>query len=120
MDLLNYVSLRWGRLCIPHPDDKNKARWELAPLWIEIRQMIEEWSFNYEGQAKRSYEFRPDLSEAYLQSASGWIAGLMARLGIENGTDHAASLRRSTRPTARTVDIHCRKRHKKNGKSGQG
>lgn len=92
MDLLNYVSLKWGRLCIPQPDDENKARWELAPLWSEIRHMIEDWSFNYQGQAKRSYDFRPDLAEGYLQSTSGWIAGLMARLGIEKGLDNPASL----------------------------
>lgn len=92
MDLLNYVSLRWGRLCIPQDDDKNKARWELAPLWIEIRRMIEAWSFNYACQAKRNYDFRPELSDGYLQSTSGWIAGLMARLGIENGLENPASL----------------------------
>lgn len=92
MDLLNYVSLKWGRLCIPERDDKNKARWKLSPLWLEIRRMIEDWSFGYQGQAKRTYDYRPELSEGYLQSISGWIAGLMARLGIENNEDNPASI----------------------------
>lgn len=91
LDLLNYVSLKWGRLCIPQAD-QNKARWELAPLWIEVRRMIEEWSFNYQGVAKRSYDYRPDLNEGYINSVSGWIAGFMARVGIEHGSESPADV----------------------------
>ena len=81
MDLLNYVSLKWGRLCLP--DDSNQTRRELAPLWLEIRRLIEEWTYDYDGQASRNYDFRPDLSPAYLKSVAGRVASLMARIGIE-------------------------------------
>ena len=92
MDLLNYASVKWGRLCVAQADDHNKARWELAPLWLEIRQLIDDWTSNYQGQARRAYDFRSDLSESYLNSASGWLAGLMARYGIQTGSERPASL----------------------------
>ncbi len=90
MDLLNYASLKWGRLCIP--DGGNQTRRDLAPLWIEIRRLIEEWTFNYDGIASRDYDFRPDLKKAYLKSVSGWLAGLMARAGIEQRKDKPITL----------------------------
>ena len=90
MDLLNYASLKWGRLCVP--DGGNQTRRELAPQWLEIRRLIEEWTFNYEGIASRDYDFRPDLKKSYLKSVSGWLAGLMARAGIEQGKDQPLTL----------------------------
>lgn len=92
MELINYASLRWGRLCIPSPDDSNQSRWELDPLWAELRRLIDEWRFNFEGCAKRDYHFKPDLNDAYLSTAAGWIGGLMARLGIDQGGERPASV----------------------------
>jgi hypothetical protein len=92
MDLLNYVSLKWGRLCIPEDDDANRSRWEIAPLWAEVRRLITEWTFNYDGVAKREYDFRPDLKTDYIKSFAGWAGGFMARLGIERKANNPSSL----------------------------
>lgn len=92
MDLFNYASHTWGRLCIPQIDDSNKSRWELTPLWAEVERMIKDWSFNYEGIAKREYDFRPDLNDTYLRSVSGWIGGLMARIGLQDRLENPATL----------------------------
>lgn len=92
MDLLNYASHKWGRLCIPNPEDQNQSRWELAPLWAEIRRLIDEWTFDYDGYAKRQYDLRPDISAAYLKFITGSLGGFMARLGLEQGADTEASL----------------------------
>jgi len=90
MDLLNYASLKWGRWCIP--DGGNQTRRELSPLWIEIRRMIDEWTFNYDGQAARQYDFRPDLSLPSLNALAGRIAGVMARAGIQERKGEPVSL----------------------------
>ena len=87
LDVLNYVSLHWGRLCVPNLDDSNPSRWELSALWSEVRRLIDEWSFNYGGCAKREYDFSPDLNPTYLKSAAGWFAGLMARIGVHDGLE---------------------------------
>lgn len=92
LDLLNYASIKWGRLCVPSPDDSNQTRWPVAPLWLHIRQMIDEWSLNYDGIARRDYDLRPDLNDSYLKTVTGWVGGLMARLGIENKDDRPASI----------------------------
>ncbi|MDK3160764.1 hypothetical protein QPK87_30025 [Kamptonema cortianum] len=92
LDLLNYASIKWGRLCVPSPDDSNQTRWPMAPLWLHIRQMIDEWSLNYDGIARRDYDLRPDLNDSYLKTVTGWVGGLMARLGIENKDDRPASI----------------------------
>lgn len=91
MDLLNYVSLKWGRLCVPSAD-VNRSRWELAPVWLAVREIIEDWTIHYTGVASRAYEFRPDLNKGYLKSASGWVAGLMARVGLENRSQGPVSV----------------------------
>jgi hypothetical protein len=81
-EIVNYASLKWGRLCIPS-NDTNKTRWELAPRWEEVRRlMVEEWEINLSGCAKRQYDVRPDLNPAYLRSMAGWLAGYLARLGV--------------------------------------
>jgi len=91
LELLNYLSERWGRLCIPDTD-ANRSRWEMAPLWIEIRQLITEWTVAIDGSAKRRYEMRPDLKPAYISFLAGSLAGLMARLGVEERKEGPASL----------------------------
>lgn len=91
VSLLNYASYDWGRLCTPQDDDENRSRWPLHPLWAELRRLIEEWGFEFDETARRSYHYMPDLKEAYLRSFSGWLAGLMARAGIELGKDGPAN-----------------------------
>jgi hypothetical protein len=92
LGLLNYVSFTWGRLCVPQADDGNKSRWELDPLWQDIRYMIDDWSINYPKFAKREYEYKPDLNQKYLTSMGGWLGGFLARVGIEHGLDTPAGL----------------------------
>jgi hypothetical protein len=92
--LLNYVTLKWGSLRIPQGDDTNQTRWPLAPLWVELRRLIDDWSFNFEGYARRDYDFTPDLNDAYLRSLAGWLAGLQVRAGLEDDSDGPASLAR--------------------------
>ncbi|MEO1289372.1 MAG: hypothetical protein AAFV93_16540 [Chloroflexota bacterium] len=91
-ELLNYVTQKWGRLCIPQ-DTKNQSRWEIHPLWVKVRRMmIEEWDIDHVGIAQRDYHLAPDLNQSYLNSVTGWIAGLMARVGIEKGLDQPADI----------------------------
>lgn len=92
LDLLNYASLKWGGLRVPHASDSNRSRWDYAPLWIELRRLIDDWSFNYKKIAKRQYDYRPDLTPAYLKSAGGWLGGLMARVGLHEELDSPAAL----------------------------
>jgi hypothetical protein len=92
LGLLNYATVKWGRLCIPQEDRNHASRWVLAPLWEEIRAFIDDWSSNYEQYVRPSYELKPDLNPTYLNSAAGWLAGLQARVGIEKGKDGPASL----------------------------
>lgn len=82
LGLLNYVSLKWGRLCIPQADERNKQRWELSPFWQEIRAHIDDWSVNYQGSVKRQYNNSPDIKESYLRNLAGSLSGLMAKLGL--------------------------------------
>ena len=82
--LINYASSNWGRLCIPQDDDINQSRWPIAPIWAEVQRLIQEWHNNYEEVAKREYDYRNDISQAYLNSFAGWIAGSMVRVGLEN------------------------------------
>ncbi len=90
-ELLNYVSLKWGRLCIPE-SDTNKSRWSLSPLWENIRTFVKNWSENHHAIASREYDLTPDIKPEYMRSLAGWIAGLEARLGVQLGYDNAASL----------------------------
>ena len=85
-ELLNYVSFQWGRLCIPQ-EDENRSRWPLAPVWAELRQMIDEWTYPTDEVARRAYDYRPDLSDLYLKTVAGWLSGFMARVGVERGQD---------------------------------
>lgn len=82
LELLNYASLKWGRLCIPQPT-VNQSRWPLAPIWKELRAIIEDYTFSYNVAAHREYDYRVDLNEAYLKSVAGWLAGLLVRVGLE-------------------------------------
>ena len=92
MRLLNYATVKWGSLRVPQADQKNKKRWPLAPLWEEVRRLIDDWTFNFKEYAWREYDYQPDLKPSYLRSAVGWISGLMARVGLENGTVNGADL----------------------------
>lgn len=91
-ELLNYATLDWGRLCIPE-EISNKSRQKLHPLWHKIRHlMIEEWHIDDVGRAKRDYHVIPDLNTAYMNSVTGWLGGLMARVGILNNSGRPANL----------------------------
>lgn len=91
-ELINYVTKKWGRFCIPH-GDKNQSRWEIHPLWVKIRRMmIEEWDIDHVGIAKRDYYLTPDINPAYMSSVTGWIAGLMARVGLAQGYNAPADI----------------------------
>jgi hypothetical protein len=91
-ELLNYVTQKWGRLCTTQ-STVNKSRWENHPLWVRIRRiMIEEWDIDHVGVAKRDYHLEPDLNDAYLSSVTGWLGGLMARIGVVNGYGKPADL----------------------------
>jgi len=91
LELLNYVSVKWGRLCIPEADS-NRSRWQVAPLWSSLLEMIDEWTFDYDEQSKRHYEMRPDLKPSYVKFIAGSLGGLMARIGIEERVEGPASL----------------------------
>lgn len=86
-ELINYVTQKWGRLCVAQ-ETVPKSRWEIHPLWQKIRRiMIEEWDIDHVGIAKRDYHTEPDINPSYLNAATGWIGGLMARLAIAKGED---------------------------------
>lgn len=91
LKLLNYASLQWGRLCIPQANDTNQTRWPLDPLWLEIRQLIRQWNFNFDDTAKREYDYRIDLKPEYLRSIAGWLAGLQVRVGLHTKKEEPAS-----------------------------
>lgn len=91
-ELINYVTQKWGRLCVPQ-SGKNKSRWETHPLWVQVRRMmIEEWDIDHVGIAQRDYHISPDLNPAYMNSVTGWIAGLMARVGLAMDKDEPADI----------------------------
>jgi hypothetical protein len=83
LQLLNYISFGWGRLCLPDPKHRNQSRRELSPLWVEIRNLMTEWTNGYSASASRSYEFRNDLSPDYVKAVAGWLAGCMARIAVQ-------------------------------------
>ncbi|MBN2470230.1 MAG: hypothetical protein JXN59_05840 [Anaerolineae bacterium] len=85
LELLNYASQKWGRLCVPQEDDSNRSRWVSAPLWEELRAWIEDWSFNYKGMASREYHLAPDLNQDYMRNLAGHVAGLQARVAVKQG-----------------------------------
>lgn len=90
--LLNYVSLKWGRLCVPRGDEDHKANWPLAPVWALLRELVDDWSLHDERVAVREYVFDPDIKEEYLRFVSGTLAGLQVRVGFDRGKDGPASL----------------------------
>lgn len=90
--LLNYASLKWGRLCIPNPEDDNRSRWNLAPLWIALQNTLADHTNNYEGLAKRDYHQAPDISEHFIASVSGSLASLQAKIALEEGKTEPVSL----------------------------
>lgn len=90
--LLNYVSLRWGRLCQPQGDEDHKADWPLAPVWLLLRDLVDEWSLHYDQLAAREYVFDPDIKAEYLRFVTGALAGLQVRVGYEKGKDGPVSM----------------------------
>lgn len=92
VELLNYASLNWGKLSLPQTSDTNQSRWPMAPLWVEIRHLIEEWTAGHRGIARRDYEFGTEITPAYVRAFTGWVAGLMARTGVQLKMKRAASL----------------------------
>ena len=95
LKLLNYVTQKWGRLCVPQENDSNSSRWPLAPLWFDILELVADWSDNYEGIATREYVYTPDISSEYLKQLFGWLAGFMARVGIKQDKGGPVSLARA-------------------------
>lgn len=81
-ELLKYL-VDWGRLCIPNPDDSNRRRWEDAPLWQVVRELVAQFSENDYPISRHGKEFQ-GVSEAYLKFLSGTISGGMARLDTKN------------------------------------
>lgn len=92
LKLLVYVSRDWGQLRVPQPDDTNPSRWPIAPLWVDLLAMIDDWALHYDEHAKREYVYSVDLKDAYLRSLAGWIAGLQVRVGLELNKDEPATL----------------------------
>lgn len=92
LDLLNYATLKWGRLCVPQPDT-NSARWPLAPLWVELRSLIDAWTWDYDGIAERVYEHSPDITYAYKKNLLGHLAGLQARVSLVKGKEGPVSVK---------------------------
>lgn len=90
--VLNYASLKWGRLCIPEEEDANRSRWELHPVWEAVQEFIMDWNGQFIGCLSREYEMKPDLGESYIKSLVGWLSGFQARLAIEQETGEPASM----------------------------
>lgn len=90
--LANYLTDKWGRLCVPNPDDDNRSRWHLSPLWAEVRRIVSDWAVDDKAIAKREYHFNPDLNPHYLRSVTGWVGGVMARLGVQQNKQHPATV----------------------------
>ncbi|MCA9932963.1 MAG: hypothetical protein KC415_03520 [Anaerolineales bacterium] len=78
--LLNYVVNKWGRLCILQ-EDTNQSRWPLTPLWAGLQELVAGWTITDE-LASREYDYHTDLSQPYLNSLVGWVAGAMVRVGL--------------------------------------
>ncbi|HML22175.1 MAG TPA: hypothetical protein PKD09_11030 [Aggregatilinea sp.] len=97
LELLNYVTLKWGQLRIPNPDDPTKTRWKMAPLWADLRGFIDYWSYNCDGLAQREYDFSIEVNHHYLRSIIGWLAGLQVRVGLEQHLDQPATLNQALR-----------------------
>ncbi len=95
LGVLNYVSEKWGRLCIPGDDPRHKSRWQVSPLWQELRGFINEWSLNYDQYVRPEYDLKPDIKPGYKNFVAGTLAGLQARLGIEQGKGGPASMAQS-------------------------
>ncbi len=90
--LLNYVVFKWGRLCIPQADDTNQSRWPLAPIWEDIQAIVTDWNMEIDELAHRDYDYRNDLSPAYINSLGGWLAGSMVRVGLEQEEEKPVDL----------------------------
>jgi hypothetical protein len=85
--LLNYATLKWGRLSASTAE-QNVTRRATHPLWEQLRRwMIEQWQIHRADVARRDYHLSPEVNEAYLNSATGWVGGLMARLALAQGDD---------------------------------
>lgn len=91
LELLNYATLRWGRLCVPQADT-NSSRWPLAPLWADLRALIDAWAWDYSGIARRVHERTADLTYAYKKNLLGHLAGLQARVSLAWGKDTPVSV----------------------------
>ncbi len=46
----------------------------------------------HRGTAKRVYQVKPEISDAYLSALVGWLAGAQARIGLAMGAESAATL----------------------------
>lgn len=83
IELLNYL-LKWGRLCIPNPDDSNNRRWKEDPFWKNVRTIVNEWSDGVDWLTSRKGKEFHGVSEKYVKQVSGTFSGAMARLGKDS------------------------------------
>ena len=94
-DVLNYVARSWGSLRIPQESDENQTRWPYSPLWEFLLKLIDAWFFDYEGRARREYDYSLDVSDSYLRFVAGTLAGLQVRAGLEKMRSSPATLARA-------------------------
>lgn len=84
-ELLNYL-ITWGRLCIPDETNKNRSRWQSAPIWKLIEEIVFDWSDGVTWPTSRYGKQFKGVSEAYIKQLAGNISGGMARLGGDANT----------------------------------
>lgn len=88
---LNYASSKWGRWCEPDPNNSNKARWALHPIWVEVQRLIQEWNGQFTSLLKRDYEVKPDITDGYIKGLVGWLTGFQARIALQHDYEDPAN-----------------------------
>jgi len=82
-ELLAYL-IDWGRLCIPGEEGSKRCRWEDAPFWQSLRDVIFEWSEGMYMPTSRFGKKFKGVSDAYVKFLSGTISGGMAKLNPDS------------------------------------
>lgn len=77
-----YVTEDWLRLCEPNPEDANRSRWPVCPLWAELAAVI--WASPNQQRLSRCRLSRIPSDDKLIPAGSGYVLAMMARDGITN------------------------------------